>query len=104
MVAVAQLIPKDPEEQASVLTVLREHPELREFIAEASQHAEEVFPGALIHLDTVRYDEWDPPVRLIIETPMSWTEYDATVWRYIAWLRDRLGYPEDLIFVFVQRR
>ena len=104
MVAVAQLMPKDPEEQASVLGVLRAHPELPDFIAKASQKAEEVFTDPQIHLDTVRYDDWDPPVRLIIEAPMSWSEYEATVWPYIAWLRDRLGYPEDLIFVFVQRR
>ncbi len=104
MVAVAQLIPRDPQEQASVLEVLRAHPELPDFIARASQKAEEVFANPLIHLDTVRYDEWDPPVRLVIEARMPFEDYDATVWRYIAELREKFEYPEDLILVFVQRR
>ncbi len=64
MVAMAQLIPEDPQEQASVLEVLRQHPELKTFIAKASAKAEQVFPGATMHLDTVQYDDWDPPVRL----------------------------------------
>ena len=62
MVAVAQLLPKDPKEQAPVLEVLRAHPELREFIAHATEKARDVFSNPEIHLDTVRYDEWDPPL------------------------------------------
>lgn len=58
MVAITQLIPDDPKAQASVHEVLREHPELRGFIAKASAKAEEPFPGATIHLDTVQYYEW----------------------------------------------
>jgi len=61
MVAVTQVMPRDPEEQKSVLGVLREHPELPGFIARATEHAREVFADPEIHLDTVRYDEWDPP-------------------------------------------
>jgi 2-oxo-4-hydroxy-4-carboxy--5-ureidoimidazoline (OHCU) decarboxylase len=56
MVAVAQFIPKDPEQKESVLAVLRAHPELQEFIARASEKAEEIFPDVPITLDTVRYD------------------------------------------------
>ncbi len=102
MVAMAQLIPTDPDEQASVLEVLRQHPELKGFFAKASAKAEEVFPGATMHLDTVGYDEWDPPVRLIIHAPMPLTTIEAATRDYMAWLRESLAYPEDLIFVFPQ--
>lgn len=75
MVAVAQLIPKDPEEQKTVLGVLQEHPELQGFIARATKRARETFTDPEIHLDTVRYDEWGPPLRLIIRAPMPMPEH-----------------------------
>jgi len=104
MVAMAQLIPKDPQEQASVLAVLRAHPELKAFIAKASAKAEEVFPGATMHLDTVQYDDWDPPVRLIIGAPQSKEQFMARINAYMMWVDDQPDYDEELIFVFPQWR
>lgn len=78
MVAVARLIPKDPEEKESVLAVLREHPELQDFIAHVSAKAEEMFPDVSITLDTVRYDDWDPPVRLLVHITQPWDKYAAS--------------------------
>ena len=102
MVAVAQLIPKDPQEQASVLEVLRAHPELNDFIARASQKAEEVFTDPLIHLDTVGYDEWDPPLNLIIRVPMPFKAFRHAFDQYLTWLHQQPDYDEDLILVFPQ--
>jgi hypothetical protein len=102
MVAVTQLIPKDPEEQASVLTVLREHPELREFIARATEQALEIFTDPEIHLDTVRYDEWDPPLNLIIRAPMPFDQFERAFDLYMKWLSPNPDYDRDLILVFPQ--
>ncbi len=102
MVAVAQLIPRDPKEQASVLDVLRAHPELHDFIARASQKAAEVFTDPLIHLDTVGYDEWDPPLRLIIRAPMPMKTYRPAFDRYMKWLSPNSDYDRNLIMVFPQ--
>jgi hypothetical protein len=57
MAEIAQLIPNDPTAKESVLAVLREHPELQDFIARVTDKAEEVFPEFDIVLDTVQYDE-----------------------------------------------
>jgi hypothetical protein len=97
MVAMAQLIPEDPKEQASVLEVLREHPELTGFIAKASTKAEEFFPGATMHLDTVRYDEWDPPISLFIDAPVSWPDYKRGKDEFIRWLVAQPDFDIDLI-------
>lgn len=99
MVAVAQLIPKDPKEQATVLGVLRAHPELQEFITRATEKALEIFTDPQIHLDTVQYDEWDPPVRLIIEAPMSWESFEPAFDRFLKWLSPNPDYNRDLIAV-----
>lgn len=104
MVAMAQLIPNDPDEQASVLEVLRQHPELKGFIAKASAKAEEVFPGATMHLDTVSYDEWDPPVRLIIHARLPWETFESSLDGYLSWLVAQSDFDEQLIQVIPQFR
>jgi len=102
MVAVAHLIPNDPQEQASILAVLREHPELRAFIQQASARAEELFPGATIQLDTVRYDDWDPPVRMTVHIHEPWDSFAAKIDGYIHWLTRQPGFDGEVIAVLPQ--
>lgn len=97
MVAMAQLIPKDPREQASVLAVLRQHPELKSFIAKASAKADEIFPGATMHLDTVQYDDEDPPISLFIDAPIPWQDYKRGKDEFIRWLVKQPDFDIDLI-------
>lgn len=100
MVAVANLLPDNPEEEASVLAVLREHPEVRAFIQQASAKAMDLFPGATIQLDTVRYDDWDPPMRMVVHAPGRLERVNKDRMEYFRWLHSALDYPEDVIFVF----
>jgi len=100
MVAVANLLPDNPEQEASVLALLKEHPELRTFIQQASAKALEVFPGASIQLDTVRYDEWDPPMTMNVFVREGQDDMIQRRLDYVRWLREHLAYPEDMIFVF----
>lgn len=99
MVAVAQYIPKDPNEKASVLAVLREHPELPDFIARVSEKAEEMFPEVSIALDSVRYDEWDPPVRMRVHITQPWVDYTASSDAFFHWFAHHPGYEPELIIV-----
>ncbi|MGC4192406.1 MAG: hypothetical protein QM589_14745 [Thermomicrobiales bacterium] len=102
MVAVANLLPDNPEEEATVLALLKEHPELRTFIQQASAKALDLFPGATIQLDTVRYDDWDPPMRMIVSVPGNLETMMPGRMDYFRWLHTSLNYPEELIFVFTQ--
>lgn len=99
MVTVAQFIPQDPEQKESVLAVLREHPELREFIQHASEKADEVFPNVRISLDTVQYDEWDPPVTMTINVIQSWSAFHQSYNEYVNWLISNPDFPRELILV-----
>ncbi len=100
MVAVAQFIPKDPKEKESVLAVLREHPELQDFIARVSEQAEAMFPEVSISLDMVRYDDWDPPLRMLLHVFQPWADYRQTVDLFTHDVGHRPDYNRDLIFVF----
>ncbi len=99
MVAVAQFIPPDPETQASVFAVLREHPELQNFILRASEKAEEIFPEVQITLDTVQYDDWDPPVRMKVHAVETLDRFEELFSHYTHWLAYDADYPQDLIQV-----
>lgn len=99
MVAVAQFIPQDPNEKESVLAVLREHPELREFIQSAVQKANEIFPEPRVALDSTRYEHIDPPVRLLMCVSESLIAFDRHYHRYARWLAYEAGYPQELISV-----
>ena len=48
MVVVADMLHDNPEDEASVLAVLGEHPEVRMFIQQLSEQAQELFPGVRI--------------------------------------------------------
>ncbi len=99
MVAAAQFIPQDPKEQESVLAVLREHPELREFIQRAVQKANEIFPEPRVALDTTRHEDIDPPVRLQLYVSESLIAFGRHYHRYARWLAYDADYPQELISV-----
>lgn len=96
MVAVAQLMPEDPEDQRTVLGVLREHPELPGFIDRATERARDVFTDPEIYLDTVRYDDWDSPLPLIIRASTPWSLFEPISDEYLHRLHGQPKHDEDL--------
>jgi hypothetical protein len=92
MVAMTQMMPTDPDERETVRQVLREHPELEAFIERIGQHAIEMFPGAEMSLDTRQYDDWDPPLRMIVTAP--YTDREAFSRRDRAWTSWLLAQPD----------
>ena len=102
MVAVARYIPQDPDEKASVLAVLREHPELQDFIARVSEKAETMFPEVSISLDTVQYEDWEPPVRMHVKITQPWDDYTASSDAFTHWVGHLPDYDRELILVWPQ--
>lgn len=100
MVAMAQIIPDDPKERDAIQAVLRAHPELESFIADVSEEAHRRFPEVRIELDTVAYDDWDPPLRVLLHATVPWPEYRRRVDEFMAVVRENPGYNRDLVFVF----
>jgi hypothetical protein len=99
MVAVARYIPDDPKAKESVLAVLREHPELQDFIARVSEKAAEMFPDVDIALDTEQYDDWDPPLTMKVRITQPWDGYKVASRDFARWVGHRADYDRDLILV-----
>ena len=99
MAKIAQLIPNDPTAKESVVAVLREHPELQDFIARVTDKAEEVFPEFDIVLDTVQYDEWDPPVRMLVHITQPWDDFWDSSATFAHWVGRLPEYDWELILV-----
>jgi hypothetical protein len=102
MVAITNLIPQNPRENATVREVFREHPELPGYIARATEHAREVFTDPEFHLDPVRYEEDDPLLNLIIRVPMPWPEFEPAFDTYLHWLHAQPEHDEELLLIFPQ--
>jgi hypothetical protein len=99
MAEVAQLMAEDPKQQQSVVAVLEDHPELKLFIAQVRARAEEVFPKTSISVDTVRYDEWNAPVRMSIRIIQPWDDYKVVSDQFFHWFAHLPDYDPDLILV-----
>jgi len=72
---------------------------LQDFITRVSEKAEEMFPEVSISLDTVRYDDWDPPVRMLIHITQDWDEYKQSSKAFRHWLAYLPEYERDHIFI-----
>ena len=99
MVANAQYIPDDPKEQASVLKVLREHPELQGDIERAQEAASRIFSKYRIWLDSRTYDEWDPPLTLYIGVNEPFDQFRQSADEYTDWLAYTSNYHRDLLLI-----
>lgn len=99
MVAMTQFIPDDPHEKDAVEAILSAHPELETFIAEVSAEAHRRFPMVRIELDTVAYDDWDPPLRLLVRASQPIETYRPAILDFTEWVSGRPDYHRDLVLV-----
>lgn len=86
MNGISDMLPSDAGEQAEIERILREQPDLAAMIERAQAEAREIFVDPRFTLDTRQYDDWDPPLRLVISADIKESVYKGTVRRFIHWL------------------
>ena len=104
MVALSRMMPTDPDEREQVRRVLGEHPELGAFIERLGRHAAEVFPGAELTLDTRQYDDWDPPLHVIVAALLGAKDYGGAYLRLLEWANADPDYDSSLVHVSLRTR
>lgn len=102
MVAQRDPLPQDKHQGVDVDDVLASNPDIRRMVEKIAGHAATSFMWLSIELDTRQYEEWDPPLRLLITSPYfdrdKWAQQYQT---FMTWLADLDGYDPDRLFVMV---
>lgn len=99
MIAIKDMLPSDADEQARIERILREQPDLQLMIERARVKAREMFSNPRFTLDTRQYDDWDPPIRLIIRADVPDQEFSDALLGYIDWMSQDADYDRDRISI-----
>lgn len=99
MIAIKDMLPPDADEQREIERILREQPDLRVMIEKAQAKAREMFPDPHFTLDTRQYDDWDPPIRLIIRADVADADFSEALLGYVHWMSHDPDYDRDRISI-----
>ncbi len=94
MSAITDMFPSDADEQAAIERILREQPDLAVMIEKAQAKAREMFANPRFALDTRQYDDWDPPIRLVIRADVPESAYRDMLRLFIHWLAHDAEYDD----------
>lgn len=100
MIAIRDMLPDDTDEQREIERILSEQPDLQVMIERAQAKAREMFANPRFTLDTRQYDDWDPPIRLIVRADVPDEEYSDALLGYIHWMSQEPAYDRDRITIF----
>lgn len=102
MVAQSDSLPQHERERAEASEVLMQNPDIRGMVERIAGHAASSFGWMSVSLDTRQYDEWDPPVRLIITVPyLDREEWTRRYRSFVDWLAQQPDYDPDRLFTMV---
>jgi hypothetical protein len=99
MIAIDAMLPDDVDEQREIQRILSEQPDLEVIIAKAQAKAREMFANPRFTLDTRQYDDWDPPIRLIVRADVDAARYSDALRQYLDWLTYDSGYDSTRITI-----
>ena len=100
MSAISDMLPSDAAEQAEIRRILREQPDLAAMIERAQTKARDMFSDPRFTLDTRQYDDWDPPLRLVIRADVPEQELRAALVEFIHWMSQESGYDRERLAIF----
>lgn len=104
MVALKEFYPTVPDDRATVEDVLRRQPDTVRFIERLRQHVRSIYDEPRISLNTRQYDEWDPPITVVIYADIPNEEYGEQLLNVIDWVNQDPDYNRDNVAVLLHSR
>jgi hypothetical protein len=102
MAAEYSLMPTDQDRLSDVSEVLEKNPDIQKMVEIVAGHAASWFKWMTVELDTRRYDDWDPPLRLTIRTPyLGEEEWAHQYIEFVTWVAHHKDYDPDRLGVMV---
>lgn len=78
MIALKEFLPDNPQDRSSITETLRLHPVSARFISRFAERIEREYPQSEIVIDNRQYDEWDPPLTMMIRLPVDRGDYASS--------------------------
>lgn len=99
MVAIRSFLPSQPDDREMTTNVLDAHPGLASFVVRFSDKVLETWSDVDIALNARQYDDWDPPLTIVIHEPIRPDEYVERFERIYDIARSTPGYNQDLVHI-----
>lgn len=99
MVAIKSFLPSQPDDRELTTSVLDAHPGLANFVVRFSEQILESRGDADISLNARQYDDWDPPLTVVIRESISPDQYVERFERIYDIARSTPGYDHNLVHI-----
>lgn len=105
MVAALQdMLPDDADKRAVIERAFAAHPETAEFVRRAVEHIEAMWPDADVELQSIQYDDWDPPVSVTIWIPQRGNDLVDRTKSISRWARLQPGFNPDVAMLIMRTK
>jgi hypothetical protein len=104
MAAMNHMLPEDPDDRAVILDSLRDAPEIEAFAERLLDHARELYGHAVMTFQARQYDEWDPPLQIVITAPMPDSRYGEYYYELLKWANNDPDYDTGKLQVILHRQ
>ena len=102
MVVSQRYLPEDDPRLPDAAAVLANNPDIRAMVEKIAGHAASFFRWTSVSLDTRRYDDWDPPLRMTITVPYTGEEeWPRQYQEFKTWLAEQDDYDVNRLSVMV---
>jgi hypothetical protein len=102
--ALRDILPDDADKRAVIERAFAAHPETADFVRRTVEHIDAIWPDADVELQSIQYDEWDPPVSVTIRIPQRGNEYVERAKTISTWVHLQPGFNPDVANLLVHMK
>lgn len=103
MAAMSHMLPQDPDDRESVLRSLRENPGIKTFAGRLLNRAQGMLGSAAMTFETRQFDEWDPPLQVVITAPIPDSSYGERYYDLLRWANSDPEYDTGKLQIILRR-
>lgn len=105
MVAALQdMLPEDAGKRAVIERAFAAHPETADFVRRTVEHIEAIWPDADVELQSIQYDDWDPPVSVTVWIPQRGNDLVERSRAISSWAHSQPGFNPDVAMLIVHTK
>lgn len=99
-----RLLPNDRNKRMVIERAFEADPQTADFVRDAISHVQEIWPEANVELQSIQYDDWDPPVSIVIYSNLRDSEFVDFSRTVSEWAVHQDGYNPDGAMILVHMK